>query len=104
MKKMVLLAGCLVLILVAGCDRLGLRPSPEAAAKAHVEQALAGLAADTSGLTVKVVESGADQAVVQVTGSVAIDTAVRLVRQNRQWVVAPAETPAAEAPAEASAH
>ena len=104
MRKMVLLSVCLLLVMVAGCDRLGLRSSPETVTKAHVEQILSGLGADASGLKFTIVESGEDRAVVQVSGSVAIDTAVHLVQQNQQWVVAAAEAPAEEAPAKPSGH
>jgi hypothetical protein len=104
MRKMVLLSVCLLLFLVAGCDRLGLRSSPETVTKAHVEQILSGLGADASGLKFTIVESGDGSAVVQVSGSVAVHTAVRLVQQNKQWVVATAEAPAEAAPAKPSGH
>ena len=93
MQRIAVLAAGLLLAVGAGCDRFGPPPSPEAVASAHVAARLNGLGADTRSLSVTVVESDAERAVVQVFGPVEIDARLELVRQENRWQVAESAAP-----------
>jgi len=90
MKKSMLAAVVLMAvgIVVGGCNLTGKTETPEQVAKKLVVQQLAGLKADCAGLGAVVETQDEATAVVKVSGTVAIDQTVSLVKQEGRWVVA----------------
>ena len=97
---------CLMLVLgvavMMGCAQ----EEPEAAAKKIFEAQVGvasheGLEMDTSGLVYTIVDEGDNEAVVEVSGNMAVKAAIPLVKEKGQWVLAMPVEEAAERETEA---
>lgn len=86
MKKVIVVMVA-VAVVVGGCNLMGKSETPEQVAKQQVVQQLAGLKADCAGLAAVVEKQDETSAVVKVSGTVAIDQAISLVKQDGRWVV-----------------
>ena len=99
MKRILCVKLVLGVALMFGCAQ----EKPEAAAKKIFEQQVAGhqgLEFDTSGLVYTIVEQGDNNAIVEVSGKMAVKAAIPLVEKKGQWVL---DIPIVETPDEKSA-
>ena len=85
MKRMLCIALCASLALIAGCQQ-----APDAVTKQYVENRLAfnpHLKANGQTLSFEVMEQTEENAVVKVAGTVNLDGTVSLVKENGKWII-----------------
>ncbi|MBW1841369.1 MAG: hypothetical protein JRI75_06205 [Deltaproteobacteria bacterium] len=87
MKKIICIVCCLGFFTVTGCDILKKAPPPEAVGKKYIEERFKGAGFDVSGLQYTVVNQAEDKASVKISGTIAFNEELQLVKKDGIWQI-----------------
>ncbi|MFC1828816.1 hypothetical protein ACFL0O_04305 [Thermodesulfobacteriota bacterium] len=87
MKKTLCIICCFGFFTITGCDIFKKAPPPETVGKKYIEERFKGDDFDVSGLQYTVVNQAKDKAFVKISGTIAFNEELQLVKKDGVWQI-----------------